>query len=129
MKAKIKKRRNVEEDDTSAVRIMFVLMNSDKYLTCSEIAKEAEMSATLAFHHLKYLKKGYLVMEDENKKYGCQQFFKDEDLIDDIDSLLIMILKIFSKNIDTEKTGDKKFFRAVLSNLKMYLEIFELTAE
>jgi hypothetical protein len=54
---------------------------------------------------------------------------KDEEILEDIDNLLIMIIKIFARNMDIENPTERKLGRAVLNNLRMYLEVFEIEVE
>lgn len=127
---KAKKRENPSEDDSKSFAIMFTLINSERPMSLSEIAKETGLQANHVFYYLDKLQKDCLIVEGDDKCYSCQPFFKDEDMIEDIDNLLMMIIKIFAKNMNLENQNPsaKRLFKVVLANLRMYLEVFELDA-
>ena len=126
---KLRKKENQKDDDSNRFAILLILINSDKPLSLSEISKNLDLPTNLIFYHLKSLKKEHIILENEDKRYTCQPFFKDEDLIDDIDALLLMIIKIFSRNIEIDRPTEKHLFRAVMDNLRIYLDIFEVEGE
>ena len=129
MKTKVKKRENVEDDDTN-FKIMFSLINAEKPLTLTEISNDVELQPNLVFYHLKNLKKKYIVLETEDKEYYCQPFITDDYVMEDIDSLLIMIIKTITREIERDDDiTEKKLGEAVLENLKMYMKIFELIVQ
>lgn len=126
--AKVKKRKknSIDEDDTNCFKIMFLLMNSDSPLTLSQISKETKIVANLVFYYLKTLKKKHLVLETDNKTYSCQPFLLDEDILEDIDNLLMIIIKLLAKEIQIENRTEKELGEAVLENLKMYIDVFDI---
>ena len=123
--AKVKKRKNADEYDTSIFRIMFLLVNSDRFLSVSEISNATDLRPNLVCYHLNVLKKKHLVLED-GETYSCQPFLRDEDILEDIDNLLMLIIKIFAGNMVIESPTEKELGKAVLENLRIYLDVFEI---
>ena len=122
----VKKKEGPSDDDSNRLRIMFSLIHADNSLTLSEIAKETELPANLVFYHLKELKSQYLVLEVDEKRYQCQPILH-EDESEDLDALMILLIKQLARSIVIEdEPTEKMLAEAVMNNLKMYQEIFEL---
>ena len=126
--AKVRKRKkgSTDDDDTNCFKIMFLLMNTDKPMTLSQISKETEIQANLVFYYLKSLKKKHLAIETEDKTYSCQPFLLDGDVLEDIDSLLMIIIKLLAKEMQIKNRTEKELGVAVLENLKMYIDVFDI---
>jgi DNA-binding transcriptional ArsR family regulator len=107
---------------------MFLLIHSDKSLSLSQISEIIELPANLVFYHLKKLKEEYLVLEDKNKRYTCQPILRDEES-EDLEALILVIIRLLAKELKVEKKTEKTLSKAVLENLKMYLQIFEFEVE
>lgn len=127
-KPKVRKRENLDEEDSNRFAIMFTLINAEKPMTLSEIAKEIDLPTNLVFYHLKGLKEQYLVLEIDDKKYTCQPIFL-EDASEDLDMLMMLIIKAIARDIVIDDPTEKTLSEAVIENLRMYLKRFEIEIE
>lgn len=119
----IKKKTTADDDDTR-FRIMFILIHAQKPMTLSQIAKLVELPANLVFYHIGKLKDEYLVLEHEDKKYTCQLILQEEES-EDLEALVLIIIRLLAKELIVDNRTEKNLGRAILENLKMYLQIFE----
>jgi len=113
------------DDDTNIVKIIFVLVNTDGVLSFSDIVKQTGLQSNLVSYHLKNLKDKHIVLE-ENGKYRCQPFLNDDNVSEDLDSLMGLIIKIMSREMVIEEPTMRKLSTAVIENLKLYVELFDL---
>lgn len=127
-KARVRKKENLDEDDSNRFSIMFTLINAEKSMTLSEISKQIELPANLVFYHIKSLKEQYLILETDDKKYTCQPIFL-EDASEDLDMLLMLIIKTICREIIIENPTEKTLSEAVIENLRVYLKRFEIEIE
>lgn len=127
-KPSVKKRNEVDEDDSNSFAIMFTLINAEKPMTLSEVAKELDIPANLVFYHIKILKKRHLILETGDKQYTCQPIFL-EDASEDLDMLMLLMIKIIVREIIIESPTEKTLSKAVIENLRMYLKRFEIEIE
>ena len=74
------------------------------------------------------LKDKYLVLETDDKKYYCQPMFRG-DSMDDLDSLMMVLIKMMVKEIITDVATERELGKAVLANLRLYMQMFELSVE
>lgn len=125
---KVKKREKLDEADSNRFAIMFTLIKAEGPIALSKIAKEINLPANLVFYHLQNLKEHYLVLETGDKKYTCQHVFK-EDTSEDLDMLILLMIKTIARELDIDAFDEKVLSEAVIENLRAYIKIFEIEVE
>lgn len=122
---KVRKRESINEDATSRLKIMFVLINSEKPMKLANIWKETGLSQQLVSHHLEKLVEEYIILENEDGTYSCQPFFQDESVVENLDGLMEIIVRIVFQNIELpEDATSKDIEKAVQAVLRMYIQMF-----
>lgn len=122
---KVKKKKQLSEDDSNQFAIMFTLINSEEPLTLSEISKKIELQPNLTFYHINVLKEKNLIIESSDKKYDCQPIFQERPS-EDLDMLMMLIIRLIAHNLVIDNPSEKQLSDAVLENLRTYMEIYEL---
>lgn len=125
---KVRKREELSEDDSNSFAIMFTLINAEKPLTLSGIAHEIKLPANLVFYHIKSLKERHLILETDDKQYTCQPIFL-EDASEDLDALMMLMIKTIAREMIIDNPTEKTLSDAVIENLRMYLKRFEIEIE
>ena len=117
------------DDDTNVVKIMFTLIHTEEPITLSAISKQTEIPANLVFYHLKNLIKDSIVLETEEKTYYCQPILNDNEENEDLEALMMVMIRMLIREIKIDNPTERKLGKAVLNNLKMYMQLFELEVE
>ena len=124
-KVKVRKRKQVSDDDTNRFRILFALFNEDRPLKVSEIWKKAGLSEQIVSHHLKNMKKEYLVLEHPDKTYSCQPFFYNNIQMENLYNLMEIIIRtIFSDIAYPEDASQKEIEKIIMGNLGLFIRFF-----
>jgi len=122
------KKKTTADDDGTRFKIMFMLIHASKPLSLSQIAEITEQPANLIFYHIKKLKDDSLILEDKNKRYTCQPILQEEQS-EDLEALILVIIRLLARELKIKNKTEKTLSRAVLENLKMYMQIFEFEVE
>ena len=122
-------KKTIVDDDTNIVKIMFTLVHAKKPITLSAIAKQTDIPANLVFYHLKNLIKDSIVLETEEKTYYCQPILNDNEENEDLEALMMVMIRMLIREIKIEHPTERKLGKAILNNLRMYMQLFELEAE
>jgi len=117
------------DDDTNVVKIMFTLIHTEEPITLSAISKQTEIPANLVFYHLKNLITNSIVLETEEKTYYCQPILNDNEENEDLEALMMVMIRMLIREIKIDNPTERKLGKAVLNNLKMYMQLFELEVE
>jgi len=123
-KTRVSKKADVD-DDTNIVKIIFVLVNADGVISFSDIVKQTNLPSNLVSYHLKNLKDKHIVLET-NGGYRCQPFLNDENVSEDLDSLMTLIIKTMAREMIIKEPTMRELSTAVIENLKLYVELFDL---
>lgn len=113
-------------DYSTRLKIIITLMKKEEPMTLTEIAKETKLDKELVFHHLPKLKEDWLIAELENKTYACQSFFYDGDVLEDLNNLMKVIVKMILKEIKQEipDIPEDELEKAVKNNLEVFIQTF-----
>ena len=95
---KIREKQELVETDSTRFKILFTLIRNDNPMTLTEIAKETKLDKELVFHHLPKLKKDNLLLELNDKTYIAQPLFYEDDVMEDLNSLMKILIKIMTRN-------------------------------
>lgn len=122
------KKKQISDDEDTRFKIMFILIHAEEPQTLTEISKQVELQPNLVFYHLKKLIDDHLVLETDDKKYMCQPILL-ECQSEDLDALIMVIIRLLARELVISNPTEKELARAVLNNLKVYMNIFELEIE
>lgn len=100
------------------VKIFFSIIESNKPLGMSEIARATAMRIEDVNYHLPILIELGLVLPVEDKKYMPQLFFVDEDDMDESYKLMEVIAHKIAKELITEHAESPE--DALINNLQMF---------
>lgn len=106
-------------------KIVRTLIKNKKPMKLSEIAKKTDLRDNHVLYHLKSLKEEYLIIEVEDKEYVCQPFLIDKDISTNLKSLMDVILRTISKEIELPEgcTKDKKTI-SIIRNLEAFIRSY-----
>jgi len=110
------------------VRICWVLMHNGGKLSCSEIARQCEMSVQRTRYQLKNLVQAGVVIRDSDRLYSLQPFFHDEEFVGSLYEMLRPLLDAIFPRMDWSYVDSVGGVRdiALLNSLRMFLAIADL---
>ena len=128
MSHKIKKKTYTTLDDSTRFKILFTLIQKNDPMRLTDIAKETKLSEPLVFHHLPKLKEDGLIGELDDKTYICQPFFYDKEIMEDLNSLMRVIVKIILREIKQENPGmiQDELEKSLKNNLEIFIQTFAI---
>jgi len=108
-------------------QIMESLIQKKQPMTLTEIADDCGLREPHVHYHMKELKELFLIIELENKKYTCQPFLIDQDILDDLNSLMKIIVKIIQRELETpDDTTTEKIVKSIIANLETFIRSFSV---
>jgi len=127
-KTKVKKKKESLEVDSTRFKILFTLIRNDNSMTLTEIAKETKIDKELVFHHLPKLKKDHLLLELDDKTYIAQPLFYEDDVMEDLNSLMKILVKIMLRELKEDMKGfpSDEIEKAVQNNLELFIQTFSI---
>lgn len=111
------------KEDSSEEKIFFTLLNR-RPLNMSQIAKHAEISASLVYYHLPLMIKKGMVVRYENI-YTLQPFFYDEDTLDKMFDQMEALVTFMASQIMASDEDDA--WEVVKNNLMCFLSCIEIS--
>lgn len=114
-------------EETTRYKIINTLLNKKNPINLTDLAKELHLDKELVFHHVKKMKEEYLIAELQDKTYILHSFFYDEDIMEDLNSLMKIIVKIILRELqeDTEYTQEA-METAIKNNLEIFIQNFSM---
>ena len=125
---KIREKQELVETDSTRFKILFTLIRNDNPMTLTEIAKETKLDKELVFHHLPKLKKDNLLLELNDKTYIAQPLFYEDDVMEDLNSLMKILIKIMLRELKEDMKGfpPEEIEKAVKNNLELFIQTFSI---
>ncbi|GAG93515.1 unnamed protein product [marine sediment metagenome] len=115
------------DETTTRFKILYSLLRKNKPINLTDLAKELKLDKELVFHHLKKLKEDFLIAELDDKKYICHSFFYDDDVMEDLNNMMKVIVRIIMRGLkeDTDYT-EEQLETAIKNNLEVFIQTFAI---